>query len=127
MQTSPSQSGYEPDPPFLETDPPHWAARGLSTVIIAVFAVAVVAAAVVNVPETVAGPFVLVPERGADPVRSAREGTVADVRAVEGQSVAKGRHTVRDPLAGRRRSVGGDAHARHADDRRRSTNVEREV
>jgi membrane fusion protein len=90
MQAPPSQQGYEPDPPFLETSPPHWAARGLSTMIIVIFVVAVVVAAAVSVPETVAGPFVLVPERGADPVRSAREGTVADVRAAEGQSVAKG-------------------------------------
>jgi membrane fusion protein len=90
MDASPSQQGYEPDPPFLETAPPHWAARGLSTLVMAVFVVAVTAAAVVRVPETVAGPFVLVPERGADPVRVAREGTIADVRVVEGQSVAKG-------------------------------------
>jgi len=85
-----SHSGFEPDAPFLEPSPPHWAARGLSTLIIAVFVLAVVAAAIVEVPETVAGPFVLVPERGADPVRAAREGTVADVRVVEGQSVTKG-------------------------------------
>ncbi|MGH7620633.1 MAG: hypothetical protein ACREPM_25755, partial [Gemmatimonadaceae bacterium] len=69
---------------------PHWAARGLSTLLIIVFVTAIVAAAVVTIPETVAGPFVLVPERGADPVRSAREGTVVDVRTAEGQSVTKG-------------------------------------
>jgi membrane fusion protein len=85
-----SRTGFEPDPPFLETSPPHWVARGLSTIFIALFVVALAAAAIVPVPETVAGPFVLVPERGADPVRSAREGTIADVRVVEGQSVAKG-------------------------------------
>jgi membrane fusion protein len=90
MDASPFHDGYEPDPPFLETAPPHWAARGLSTLVIAVFVIAVTAAAIVRVPETVAGPFVLVPEHGADPVRVAREGTVADVRVVEGQSVAKG-------------------------------------
>jgi multidrug efflux pump subunit AcrA (membrane-fusion protein) len=80
----------EQDPPFLENDPPHWAARGLSTALLVLFATAVVAAAVVRVPETVDGPFVLVSERGADPVRAAREGTVADVRVTEGQAVAKG-------------------------------------
>jgi len=90
MQASPSQPGFEPDPPFLETSPPHWIARALSTLVIALFAVALIAAILVRVPETVVGPFVLVPERGADPVRSAREGTVADVRAIEGQSVQKG-------------------------------------
>jgi membrane fusion protein len=89
MSTS-DRHEHEPDPPFLETDPPHWVARGLSTVIIAVFVVAVVAASVVRVPETVAGSFVLVPERGADPVRAAREGTVSDVRTNEGQTVERG-------------------------------------
>jgi membrane fusion protein len=88
--STPDRSEHEPDPPFLETDPPHWVARGLSTVIIAVFVVAVVAASVVRVPETVAGSFVLVPERGADPVRAAREGTVSDVRTNEGQTVERG-------------------------------------
>ena len=43
-----------------------------------------------TVPETVTGAFVLVPERGADPVRTPREGTVAEVRVSEGQTVAKG-------------------------------------
>lgn len=88
--TSPSQPSLDAVPPFLETDPPHWAARGLSTVLIALFAVAAIAAAVVRVPETVGGPFVLVPERGADPLRSAREGTVAEVRVSEGEAVPKG-------------------------------------
>lgn len=80
----------ESDPPFLETDPPHWAARSLSTALLVLFTTVVLAAAIVRVPETVDGPFVLVSERGADPVRTAREGTVADVRVAEGQAVAKG-------------------------------------
>lgn len=78
------------DPPFLENDPPHWAARGLSTVLIAMFSVIVLATIFVTVPETVTGTFVLVPERGADPVRTPREGTVAEVRVAEGQTVALG-------------------------------------
>ena len=82
--------GTGPDAPFLETDPPHWAARGLSTLIITLFVFAGLAAAIVKVPETVAGPFVLVPARGADPLRAAREGTVADVTVSEGQTVTKG-------------------------------------
>ena len=85
---SSAQSG--PDAPFLETDPPHWAARGLSTVIISLFVIVGLAAAVVKVPETVAGPFVLVPERGADPLRAAREGTVAEVLVSEGRTVERG-------------------------------------
>jgi membrane fusion protein len=84
------QRGREPEPPFLETDPPHWIVRGLSTLIIVLSVVAAVVASVVHIPETVAGPFVLVPEHGADPVRAAREGTVSDVRATEGQTVERG-------------------------------------
>ena len=46
---------------FLESDPPHWAARGLSTIIIVLFVLMLLAAAVVHVPETVSGRFTLVP------------------------------------------------------------------
>lgn len=41
-------------------------------------------------PETVSGRFVLVPMRGTDPIRSARNGVVAEVRAEEGRSVREG-------------------------------------
>lgn len=88
--SSPFRPDLDVDPPFLDNAPPHWAARGLSTLLIAIFTVAVLAAALVTVPETVAGTFVLVPERGADPVRTPREGTVSEVRASEGETVASG-------------------------------------
>jgi membrane fusion protein len=88
--TTPFRPDLEVDPPFLDNSPPHWAARGLSTVMIALFAVLVLAAILVSVPETVTGTFVLVPERGADPVRTPREGTVTEVSVSEGQTVAKG-------------------------------------
>lgn len=88
--TTPFRPDLENDPPFLDETPPHWVARGLSTVLIALFAVIALAAVFVTVPETVNGTFVLVPERGADPIRTPREGTVADVRVSEGQMVADG-------------------------------------
>lgn len=75
---------------FLESEPPHWVARGLSILIIVLFALMLLAAAVVHVPETVSGRFTLVPITGTDPVRSAREGIVIDVRAHAGDSVARG-------------------------------------
>ncbi len=80
----------EIDPPFFQEDPPHWIARGLSTLLLALFVAAVLIATLVRVPETVAGSFVLVPEHGADPVRVAREGTVINVHANEGEHVAQG-------------------------------------
>ena len=76
--------------PFLPSDPPHWAARGLAYLLLGVFAAAIVLAIAVRVPETVASPFVLQPVRGADPVRASRSGTVVAVRAAEGQAIAKG-------------------------------------
>ena len=87
--TTPFRPDLDVDPPFLDTAPPHWVARGLSTVLIALFSVAALSAILVTVPETVTGSFVLVSERGADPVRTPREGTVAEVRASEGETVAK--------------------------------------
>jgi len=75
---------------FLESDPPHWAARGLSLLIIVLFALGLIAAALVHVPETVSGRFTLVPITGTDPVRTAREGIVTEVRAHAGDSVALG-------------------------------------
>src|SRR5262249_41786607 len=88
--TTPNRYEFEPDAPFLDTDPPPWAARGLSTLLLVLFAAIIVASIVVRVPETVTGTFVLVPEHGADPVRAAREGIVTDVHAAEGEQVARG-------------------------------------
>jgi membrane fusion protein len=76
--------------PFLDAEPPHWAARGLTYLVILVFAAAAAASVVVEVPETVSSPFVLVPVRGTDPVRAARGGVMAEALAKEGQEVAAG-------------------------------------
>jgi membrane fusion protein len=76
--------------PFLDPDPPHWAARGLAYILILFFTVVAVASAVVEVPETVSGSFVLVPRRGTDPVRSLRNGVVREVLVQEGAQVREG-------------------------------------
>ncbi|HKG93798.1 MAG TPA: HlyD family efflux transporter periplasmic adaptor subunit [Gemmatimonadaceae bacterium] len=90
--------------PFLDPDPPHWAARGLAYFLLAVFAAAAVASVVVRVPETISGTFALVPERGTDPLRAMREGVVAEVRVAEGQQVGRGEAlwVVRSQPAGER-------------------------
>jgi multidrug efflux pump subunit AcrA (membrane-fusion protein) len=75
---------------FLHRAPPHWAAGGLAYVVILLVIAAVIGAAVIHVPETVSSPFLLVPGRGADPVRAARAGRVTEVRVDEGATVAKG-------------------------------------
>jgi membrane fusion protein len=77
-------------PPFLDTRPPHWAARGLASILLALFAVSTVAAFAVRIPESLAASFVLIPIRGGDPVRAFRSGVVTEVRIVEAQTVARG-------------------------------------
>lgn len=79
-----------PDPPFLESAPPPWAARAFARVLLAAFAACVLALVLVRVPETVAAPFVLVPERGADPVRTLHDGIVTSVRVADAETVESG-------------------------------------
>ncbi len=76
--------------PFLEKDPPHWAARGLAYVLILLFAIAFAVSLLLRLPETVSSPFVLVPIRGTDAVRTLRSGMVAEIRVSEGQPVERG-------------------------------------
>lgn len=74
----------------MDADPPHWVARGLTVVILTLFGVALVAAVLVQIPETVSGRFRLVPVEGADPVRVGRSGTVSQVLVREQDTVAQG-------------------------------------
>ena len=78
------------DPPFLSSEPPHWAVRTLAWLIVGFVVVAAVASVVVRVPETVVGRFLLVPVHGTDPVRAPRRGQVSAVRVAEGDVVARG-------------------------------------
>lgn len=76
--------------PFLTSEPPHWAARGVAYLLILIFTTLVIASIVVKVPETISAPFVLTQRQGADPVRAMRRGVVQKVSVVEGQTVAQG-------------------------------------
>lgn len=80
----------EPQNPFLDPEPPHWAARGLAYTIISLFVIAVLSAWLVSVPETVSGRFTLVPVRGTDPIRAQKEGVIAEVSVQEGDTVSAG-------------------------------------
>jgi len=80
----------EPQNPYLDPEPPHWAARGLAYTIISLFVIAVLSAWLVSVPETVSGRFTLVPVRGTDPIRAQKEGVIAEVAVQEGDTVAVG-------------------------------------
>ena len=91
-------------PPFLEPEPPMWAARGLAWILLVLFAAGVAASILLRIPETVRGRFVLAPVGGMDPVRSMRDGVISEVRAVEGSVVADGSalFVIRSPGVGDR-------------------------
>jgi len=78
------------DPPFLRHAPPAWVARSLAWVLLATFAAGGLMLVLVQVPETVAAPFVLVSEHGADPVRTLHDGIVTSVRVADAQLVESG-------------------------------------
>ena len=70
------RSRDEPDAAsvFLDTDPPHWVARGLAGVLILLFATALTASIVIRIPEAVSGRFTLVPVAASDSVRTSSAG-----------------------------------------------------
>lgn len=80
----------DPDIPYLDPDPPAWAAQAYAWVLLALAAVAAAAVVVVQVPETVTAPFVVVAARGADPVRSLHDGIVSQVFVQDAQHVDAG-------------------------------------
>ncbi len=85
-----ADSAIPADAPFLGSDPPHWAARGLAITLILLFAFVAVASVSLHVPETITARFVLVPVHGTDPVRAFKDGIVTDVRAADAQPVRAG-------------------------------------
>jgi len=91
-------------PPFLEMDTPPWAARGLASILLLLFATVAVVATVLRIPETVSSPFVLLPVRGTDPVKAPRSGLVVEVRVAEGGAVEKGAalFVIQSPALGER-------------------------
>ena len=86
-------SAADAESEMLPQDPPPWFVRSLAWLLIAIFAVALLAAVVVRLPETVSCPFVLVPAGGADPIQSPRLAVINRVSVAIGQTVKEG-----DPL-----------------------------
>jgi membrane fusion protein len=76
--------------PFLDAEPPPWAARSVATILLLLFVAAAIALVVVKVPETISATFVLAPVRGTDPVRTLHDGIVAQVNVEDAQTVQKG-------------------------------------
>ncbi|MAG33453.1 MAG: hypothetical protein CL908_21460 [Deltaproteobacteria bacterium] len=83
-------SPVEDDPPFLEPLPDPWVVRGLATLLLSGFVVALLLASAVSVPETVTSGFVLRPAHGNNPVRTPQAGMVSRVEIVEGQPIVEG-------------------------------------
>ena len=75
--------------PYLDTTPPHWVARGLAHVIIAAFALTLVAAILVKVPETVSGPLPWCRSRNRSGT-GGEERVLVEVRVAEGDNVTRG-------------------------------------
>jgi multidrug resistance efflux pump len=83
-------SSLETESEMLPQDPPPRIIRFIAQWLMAVFAVALLAAIFVHLPETEHAPFVLLPHNGADPIQSPRLATVSHVGVSEGQTVAAG-------------------------------------
>lgn len=83
-------SRAEEDAPLFPAEPPPWFPRAVAWLLILLFAVVLVAAIVVRVPETVQSRFVLLPEGGVGPVQAPRNAVVESVLVREGQRVRRG-------------------------------------
>src|ERR1700683_1123243 len=84
------EADLEASSPMLAQDPPNWLIRGTAWLILAFFAVAILASVLIHLPETIRCPCLLVPEGGADPIQSPRLAVIRQVRVAEGRVVAAG-------------------------------------
>ena len=106
----------EDGPPYLGSEPPPWAARGLASILLALFVLLLAASVVIRVPETVSAAFVLVPTTPADPVRAFRDGILTEVLTSDGRKLAAGEAMFRleSPPVGDRASEWGSLRAQLA-------------
>jgi membrane fusion protein len=88
-QIDPALTGEE-GPPYLGSEPPPWAARGLASILLALFFCVAVASILIHVPETVSAAFVLVPTRPTDPVRAFRDGILTEVLTGDARKLRTG-------------------------------------
>ena len=76
--------------PYLDQEPPPWAAHALAWVLLILAGTALTVSIVLRVPESVSAEFVLAPVHRVDPVKAFRTGLVSVVGAVAGQRVRAG-------------------------------------
>jgi multidrug resistance efflux pump len=86
----PDRTSLEQPSAMLPQDPPPRVIRWIGWLMVVMFVTALVGVIVVQVPETVRSPFVLVPTGGADPIQAPRLAVVAEVKVTEGQRVTAG-------------------------------------
>jgi multidrug efflux pump subunit AcrA (membrane-fusion protein) len=89
MQTTTTTS-FERESPLLPKGLPPLALRGTATLLIGLFVATVLVAVLVSLPESARGTFVLVPERGSNPLSTSRQGVVSKVLIENGQTVKEG-------------------------------------
>ncbi len=75
---------------MMPQDPPPWIIRAGARILIGIFAVSLLVAIVVRLPEAVHCAFILVPKDGADPIQSPRTAVVNKVGVSEGEAVKAG-------------------------------------
>ena len=85
-----SASSLTREAELLPPDPPAAVARWIAVLLLLIFFAALAAAVAVRVPETVRSPFVLISEKGADPIQAPLLGRVRALRVQEGEEVAAG-------------------------------------
>jgi multidrug efflux pump subunit AcrA (membrane-fusion protein) len=89
MTASPNKASM-PEPELLPQEPPPAAARWMALLLITMFMTVLTAAVFVHIPETVRCPFVLVSDKGADPIQSPVQANVNLVKTSEGREVQEG-------------------------------------
>jgi multidrug resistance efflux pump len=75
---------------LMPQDPPPWIIRSVAWLLLGFMFLALVAAVVLKLPETVQCPFILVPATGADPIQSSHQAIISRLAVTEGASVKKG-------------------------------------
>lgn len=88
-QIAPTNS-LDTESEMLPQDPPPWILRAAVRLLIGIFFVALLAAIVVPLPESVTCAFVLVPKDGADPIQSPRTAVINRVGVTEGETIKAG-------------------------------------
>ncbi len=88
----PDPYALEKESELLPRDLPSGASRAMAAFLIGLVVAAAGIAFLVELPESVKCPFVLVPEDGADPVKSPRRGTIERLSVEDGAEVKKGDH-----------------------------------